>query len=169
MGVFLVYMHMHVYRGVCGRVCKRGGERQGFSPQMQSLPCIHKICDLVQLTQVVGPQNKDTDWEISEHLPVETLLGHFPQGPTSECVINIHTAQHLACHSLSSCGSSPQTRKPINPSYRFLSGSPTAQTKVSRAQQIQGSPLHSLASSPLNVLLPSLAHGASSMPLQFPL
>lgn len=78
---------------------------------------------------------------------------------------NKHThSQHLACHSLPSYGSSPQPRKSINPSYRFLSGSPTAQTKVSRAQQIQGSPLHSLASSPLNVLLPSLAHGASSIP-----
>ena len=88
MGVFLVYMHMQVYRGVCEHVCKRGGERQGFSPQMQSLPCTHKVCDLGQLTQVVGPQNKGIDWETSEHLPMETLLGHFPQGPTSECVIN---------------------------------------------------------------------------------
>lgn len=164
-----MYMHMHVYRGVCGHVCKRGGERQGFSPQMQSLPCTHKVCDLGQLTQVVGPQNKGIDWEISEHLPMETLLGHFPQRPTFECVINIHTAQHLACHSLPSCGSCPQPRKFMNPSYRFLSGSPTAQTKVSRAQQTQGSPLRSLASSPLNVLLLSLACGASSMPLHFPL
>lgn len=136
MGVFLVYMHVHVYRDVCGCVCKCGGERQGFSPQMQSLPCTHKVWDLGQLTQVVGPQNKDIDWEISEHLPIETLLGHLPQGHTSECVINIHIAQHLACHSLPSCGSSPQPRKSINPSYRFLSGSPTAQTKVSRAQQM---------------------------------
>ena len=92
MGVFLVYMNMHVYRDVSGCVCKCGGERQGFSPQMQSLPCTHKVWVLGQLTQVVGPQNKDIDREISEHLPMETLLGHLPQGHASECVINIHTA-----------------------------------------------------------------------------
>ena len=148
--------------------CEHGGERQGFSPQMQSLPCTHKVCDLGQLTQVVGPQNKGIDWEISEHLPMETLLGAFPPG-TYIWVCNKHTAQHLACHSLPSCGSCPQPRKSMNPSYRFLSGSPTAQTKVSRAQQTQGSPFHSLASSLLNVLLLSLARGTSSMPLQFPL
>ena len=100
--------------------------------------------------------------------PHGNTLRAFPPG-TYIWVCNKHTAQHLACHSLPSCGSYPQPRKSMNPSYRFLSGSPTAQTKVSRAQQTQRSPFHSLASSSLNVLLLSLACGASSMPLQFPL